>query len=64
MARVREVVARESPPGIQQLLEDNVRFRNISADDYMAKLPSFLECADLVDIVHNQGFGNLITTVR
>ena len=48
--------------GISQLLEDNVKFRNTSADDNMAKLPSFLECADWVDVVQNQGFWNLITT--
>ena len=36
--------------------------KSISADDCKAKLPSFLECADLVDVVHKPGFKNLITT--
>ena len=47
----------------RSLLEKNVSAKNISADDYVAKLPSFKECADLVDVVQNASFKYFISKV-
>ena len=47
----------------RSLLEENASAKNISADDYVAKLPSFKECADLVDVVQNSGYKYFISEV-
>ena len=66
MGDVREVVDRESSPGISQFARRECELQEQFCErlHHISKLPSILVCADWVDVGQNPVFRTLITTSK